>query len=290
MKKFIKKSFVIILLSLCFLPAVSFAAEMFLSSDKSTYGQGEEFLVQVYLNTEDVSVNAVGGALVFPTDTLELKEIRDGNSAINFWVEKPSGTTNGNITFSGITAGGFTGTKKFLFGAVFKTKASGAGSINFKDIQVLQNDGAGTAVATVASPFTFTISNEAASSPANLKVVDIDPPENFTPFIAHDPSIFNGKYFLVFSAIDKGVGIDHYEVREGIWSDYVVAESPYLLKDQSLRKDIVVKAVDRYGNKRLAKVKAQNPSFNFEKMLIFGIILVICFLIGKKIWSKYARK
>ena len=29
-----------------------------------------------------------------------------------------------------------------------------------------------------------------------------------------DPNVFDGKWFLVFAALDKGSGIDHYEVME----------------------------------------------------------------------------
>ena len=120
------------------------------------------------------------------------------------------------------------------------------------------------------------------NSQKDLKIIDTDPPEDFTPFVASDPTIFDRKFFLVFSATDKGVGIDHYEVREGFWSEYERAESPYLLKDQSLGKFISIKAIDKYGNKRLVEIKAQNPNLRLEIGLILGIILVVCILLIKK--------
>jgi hypothetical protein len=290
MKNFIKINLLFILILFYFLPSVSLAAEVFLVSAKNVFTTQEEFSVQVYINTENISVNAIEGKIVFPSDLLELKDIRDGNSSINFWIERPSNINQNNISFSGITAGGFSGSKKFLFTAVFKSKVLGDGIININNVKILQNDGVGTEIATSISPLNFSISNEPSVLPVeNLVILDNEPPEEFTPLIAKDPTIFDGKYFLVFSAIDKGVGIDHYQVREGIWNEYIIAESPYLLSDQSLSKDILIKAVDKQGNKRIVKMKAQNPSFGLEEVLIIGIILLLCYSVLKKIWEKFIR-
>lgn len=288
MKIFTKKTFILSLFLLCFLPSMSFAADIFFNADKDTFAVDEDFLVQVFLDTKDTTVNAVEGVVLFPAGFLELKEIRDGNSFINFWIEKPHSAENGEISFSGITTGGFSGSKRFLFGMVFQSKKIGNSSISFSHIQVLQNDGLGTKIITKEIPLTFSISEvSSGGEPRDLKITDTDPPEDFAPFIGNDPTMFDGKYFVVFSAVDKGVGIDHYEIREGILSDYVVAESPYLLKDQSLGKDIVVKAVDKVGNKRLVKIKAQNPNFNLKQFLIFGTILSICIFFIRKKWLKF---
>ncbi len=269
---------------------VSSAAELSLNNNKNIFTPKEEFLVQVYLNTESVLVNAVEGTIIYPSDFVELKEIRDGNSVINFWVERPSTEHINKVVFSGITAGGFSGSKKFLFSMVFKAKTLGEGVIDLNNVQILANDGEGTKVSTNLSPFRFSILEDGGGLPTdNLLVIDNEPPEDFLPFVAKDPTIYDGKYFIVFSAIDKGVGIDHFEIREGVWSDYVVAKSPYLLSDQSLTKDIRIQAIDKKGNKRLVKIKAQNPSFGLEEFLIIGIILVLCFYFYKKIWGKYVR-
>ncbi len=290
MKNFIKINLLFVLILFYFLPSVSLAAEVFLVSAKNIFTTEEEFSVQVYINTQNISVNALEGKILFPSELLELKEIRDGNSSINFWIERPSNINPNNISFSGITAGGFSGTKKFLFTAVFKSKVLGDGIININNVKILQNDGVGTEIATSINPLNFSISNEPSVLPVeNLVIIDNEPPEEFTPLIAKDPTIFDGKYFLVFSAIDKGVGIDHYQVREGIWNEYIITESPYLLSDQSLSKDILIKAVDKQGNKRIVKMKAQNPSFGLEEVLIIGIILLLCYSVLKKIWERFIR-
>ena len=72
------------------------------------------------------------------------------------------------------------------------------------------------------------------------------------------------KYNVVFNTTDKQTGIDHYKVIEEPISKFaafewgranapwIVARSPYQLKDQSLNSTIRVKAVDKAGNEYVA--------------------------------------
>jgi hypothetical protein len=292
--KSMKKIFIIILFTLCFLPTISFAADMSFNADKNIFNPNEDFIVQVYLDTKNASVNAVEGTVIFSPDFLTLKEIRDGNSSINFWIDKPHILTDGKIIFSGITAGGFSGPHRFLFGLVLEAKNNiGDNSVAFSDVQVLQNDGLGTKIPTNANPFSFSISKGGnGSSPENLKINDTGIPEDFTPFVANDPTIFDGKSFLVFSTVDKISGIDHYEVRESFfgWDGrYIEAVSPYLLNDQTLKSRIYVKAVDKAGNERIVTLGGQNRLWLFLEGLIIVIIIIICALIWKKIRPKFTR-
>ncbi len=285
-----KKIYLFILILLCLLPKVSLSAGIFISADKSVFAKDEEFIVKVFLNTEDKRINALEGVVKFPEDNLDFQEIRDGNSSVNFWIERPQNSKKGEVSFSGITTGGFSGDKMFLFSIVFKSKKIGDASISFKDVQVLENDGLGTKVNTKVNPFVFSVSGEVSDTNTDLGIKDENPPEDFSPFLAKDPLIFEGKNFLVFSAVDKGSGIDHYEVREslfGFGGEYVVAESPYLLKDQTLKSLIYVKAIDKSSNEKIVKINAKNISGLFLVCLIFGIILSICIFSLRKIWKKF---
>jgi hypothetical protein len=286
-----KKIFILILFIMFFLPITSFAADIFFDADKNNFTQNENFLIQIFLDTKNSTINAVEGTIVFLPDFLELKEIRDGNSSINFWIEEPSSREDGKVSFSGITAGGFSGQKMFLFGLVFNSKKIGNSSIAFDSIKVLQNDGLGTKIPIEKSkPFTFSVSKKPNDSVVkDLKVEDTDPPEDFKPFVANDPSVYGGKFFLVFSTVDKGSGIDHYEVRESFWglnNKYIIAKSPYLLKDQTLKSKIYIKAIDKAQNEKEIKLKAQNPLALLEQILILAIILTICIFLFKKIKLK----
>lgn len=294
MKIFTKKTFIFILFIMLFLPCFSLAADIFFDANKNNFAPDEDFLIQIFLDTKGNTVNAVEGAVVFSSENLELKEIRDGNSSINFWIERPHRVTDEKVNFSGITAGGFSGQKMFLFGLVFRTKKAGESIILLDNIQILQNDGLGTKVSAQATPFTFSVSKDfSGTAGENLAIKDTNPPENFNPSIGRDPTIFDGKYFLVFSTVDKGSGIDHYEVREspwfflGVWGGkYITTESPYLLKDQTLKSKIYVKAIDKAQNEREIRIGAQNKLAWLLPGLVLSILILIICVFGFKKYEK----
>jgi hypothetical protein len=290
MKTFIKKNFTYVLFLLCFVPSVSLAAELFFTAEQDIFFQKEKFLTQVFLDTENVTINALEGTVMFPPELLELKEIRNGNSIVNFWIEKPHQVVNGKISFSGITTGGFSGPKIFLFSMVFQSKKVDNGAITFNNMNIRQNDGMGTKISIQTTPFTFSISKEVLPTvKTNISVVeDNDIPESFNPLIGNDSAIFDGKYFLVFTTQDKGSGIDHYEIIEGK-NEIVVAESPFLLKNQELDEKILVKAFDKNGNERVEIIYPPNWHPWYKNYLIFGILIIsvlIVFYTTKKFYGK----
>ena len=294
----IKQKLILLFLLIWCLPLLSFASNVFFDAKNQAFRQGEEFLVNVFLDTEGESVNTAEGTLIFPADLLEMKEIRNGNSSINFWInpvgscasngaEKP-----GSICFLGITPGGFSGTKVFLFSVVFQAKKDGQGTISAEALRILQNDGQGTEVRTKTSPFSFSISTEAKAPVSSVeRIIDNERPEDFKPIIGNDPNIFNGKYFLVFITQDKISGIANYQVREGAWGWFSIAESPYLLKYQSLDRKIFVKAIDKAGNERVVVLKARHQAPWYQQSIMFVIILLIIVagFLFKKLWSRFTK-
>ena len=282
------KNFLILVLSLFWLvPGTLFAAEIFFRSDQNVFPAKESFLVEVFMDTESARINAVEGTILFPDELLELKEIREGNSALNFWVDKPESAEPGKISFSGMTPGGFSGADRLLLGIIFETKDLGESSLRFGGTVALLNDGLGTKTDIEETNFDFAVSASAGAADRDLALLDTEPPESFTIFVASEPSLFEGKYFAVWSTVDKGAGMDHYEVREGFWADFETAESPYALKDQSLRKSIYVKAVYKSQNERVVKMKAQNGGLGLAAWTVLVIIiLVVILMLRKKIWPK----
>jgi hypothetical protein len=285
-----KKIFISMLVGAFCLPATVSATEVFFSAERDILPVRDNFLVEVFIDTETAQINAVEGTVMFPDELLALKEIREGNSALNFWLDRPELEGTGKIYFSGMTPGGFSGSDRFLFGIVFETKELGAGSLEFSDAVALINDGLGTQTEVGKKNFDFEVSATAASSEDRVLPFDTEPPESFTPFVGRDPDLFLGRYFAVFSTVDKGAGLDHYEVREGFWGEFKKSESPYVLADQSLRKNIYVKAVDKFGNERLAKIKAPNGVLGLALWAVLVIIIVaVAFVLRKKIWTKRAE-
>ncbi|HEY4495951.1 MAG TPA: hypothetical protein VJC04_01150 [Candidatus Paceibacterota bacterium] len=283
MKTFSKITLGIILLGVWLVPMVSSAAKIFFDGQKNIFAANEEFLLQVFLDAQGAIVNALEGEITVPSELLELKEIRDGNSMVNFWIEKPHSINPQSIAFSGITIGGLTGSNNFLFSLIFRTKKIGSDSLKFENGLALQNDGIGTKVPLKSEAFVFSVSNKVKASGSEYLIInDTEPPNSFQPFIGNDPTLFTGKYFLVFTAQDKGGGIDHYEVREGFWDRYQKADSPYLLEDQSLKKRIYIKAIDKSGNERIVILAPLKPAWWYQYLIIIGIIFLIIISLLKK--------
>jgi len=287
------------------------AAILNLVSQTKEIGITQQFEVNVILNTEGEQINAVEGKIVFPEDLLEVKEIRDGNSIINFWIERPKAetlkdtNTNTNlheIFFSGITPGGYNGNQGLILSIIFLAKKGGSGLIEIQNAKTLLNDGKGTEAQLKIFNFQFSIFKESPISQTPiLEIQDTEPPEDFQPEISRDPAIFDGKWFLVFATQDKGSGIDHYEIRETkrkieheTEANWVIAESPYLLKDQKLQSYIYVKAVDKAGNERIIIVPPRNPLKWYEKfenwVIIILLAVLVFYILRKILWKIYTKQ
>jgi hypothetical protein len=139
----------------------------------------------------------------------------------------------------------------------FKTKREGTANLRFsKESQVLLNDGLGTPAKLTGKEAVFAVLPGISEVPKKEWQEELEkdniPPESFEIEIHQDPSIFEGKYFIIFSTTDKQTGLDYFEVKEGE-KDWKRAESPYLLEDQTLQSIIKVRAVDKAGNERIAE-------------------------------------
>lgn len=257
------------------------AANFFIESPKLVVGQ--ETMIVLNLDTEGDDINAVELRLKFSSSDFSIKEISNGNSIINLWPESPSfSNEEGEIYFSGVMAGGYRGSSgQLLKISVIPKKEDLSGSLKIQNSRILLNDGSGTESKLSTSNLKF-------ETVDNLNFKDSESPESFVPQIARNQDIFDGKWFLVFAAQDKGSGIGHYEVREMPQylffknPEWVVAESPYKLANQELSEYIYVKAVDKSGNERVMTVPPRNPARWYENWLIWIIIMAIAFvIIGK---------
>lgn len=284
----IKITFLVCILSFVAMPA--FAARMFFDAGTKELAIGQEFQVDVLLDTEGEDINAVEGTIIFPADHLLFVEVRDGSSVINLWIEPPALKTREKIVFSGIVPGGYNGDKGLIFSLVFKANKDGSGLIEIRDSRALLNDGNGSQAALRALPFEVTVTGRQGAGDKEQETIaeDREPPESFRPEIAQSPDAFEGKYFLIFAAQDKNSGIDRYEVREGSGS-FIPARSPYLLKNRKLDKKIFVKAVDKAGNERVEVLYPPNfrPWYkNYENWIIIIAGLLIAAFTAKKAWRR----
>ncbi|MBU1178871.1 cohesin domain-containing protein [Patescibacteria group bacterium] len=278
------------------LPQMVFAALMSLDAKTTQVQIGEKFEVNLFINTAQENINAFEGRIIFTKDILNLKDIRDGNTIVNFWVEEPK-NQEGTIIFSGITPGGFNGKNGLIFSAIFEAKEVGIAKFEIKDARVLRNDGTGSAATLAVVPLDVVISEGASAEiPIITKVQDTEPPESFVPEVAKDETLFEGKWFVVFATQDKTSGLDHYELKENrqkfltFFSRWRIAEGPYILQDQELRSYVFVKAVDKAGNERIMEINPQNPLGwyeNYENWIIMILLgVVIAYVIRKFLWRR----
>jgi len=288
-----KINFIIIALIINFLFVFSIkGAEVSFDKNYQEMLVNQEFKVSIVINTNNESINAIKGEIIFPSNILSLKMINDANSIISLWIEKPQIREN-KIKFSGIIPGGYKGNQGLLIELFLKAKKEGEGTISFQNVRMLKNDGFGTEVSVNISDFRITIKGEMPPNQITpLEIIDNNPPESFTPIISQDPAVFNGKYFLVFSTQDKESGIDHYEVKEGK-GHFVRAKSPYLIKNQKLNEEIIVKAIDKKGNERISVVKPLQKKkswYTGYKTFIIILLIIVIALILFHFFKKYVNQ
>lgn len=271
------------------------AATVYFNSSQTSAGINNEFEVRLLLDTAGENINAIEGQILFPSDSLSLVDIREGDSIVDIWLQKPALSQENSIVFSGITPGGFSGVyeplnpdKKFgkILSMIFKARKAGQVLFEQQNVRVLLNDGKGTPANSTLTPLIMNITDQPGILSEQM-MPDITPPEPFFPEIAMDPAIYNGKYFVVFSTQDKGTGVDHYEIREGS-GNFVAAESPYLLRNQNLDEEVDIKAVDKSGNERTAIIYPKNPRPWYKKYFVLFIIIIAAFAYAA--WGLFLRK
>jgi len=220
--------------------------------------------ITVVLNTEGENINAIEGSLVVPREAI-VREIRDGNSAVNFWIERPH-DTDGTIRFAGITPGGIVSEGALIFTLIFDAKERDI-HLNLTNAKAYRNDGEGTEV-------TLSLNTAIKPQTKEEEKKDASPPEEFTISLSSDSSLFEGKPFIIFAAQDKQSGIDYYEICEGIFSGCVRGESPYLLQIGG-NALITVRAFDRDGNIRLARLFTPEAKGRYALYGFLGILILV---------------
>ena len=260
-----------IFLAFLLLPSSILAATISISLDKDKVRMGEILTTKIFLDTEGQQINTIEGDLKYDEHFLQVEIINIGSSFVSFWVEKPAVQNEGVIHFAGIVPGGISTNKGELFSLIFRAKTVGDGAVSLENVNLFLNDGQGTKAPAKIANATIAIIQSAGHADEEIIDTDTIPPEKFNIMRAQDPSMYDNKYFIAFSTLDKQSGLHSYEVCE-YWS-CEVAESPFPLRYQNPLYYVVVRAYDESGNMR--------ASFIISKYLIllfFSVILLLIFL------------
>lgn len=298
MKKFIVHSlqFMGILLCLFFFnPTNIHAAEIYFGTQGKEVSVGQTFEVGVFLNTTEEAVNAVEASITVPDDVLVIKDIREGNSFVSLWLEKPAIEKN-TVSFAGIMPGGYNGNEAYLFSMILEAVKPGTVVIQSEQEQILLHDGDGNSAQLAHAPLTLTV-KEAGVTSQYMPAADSVSPESFVPEIGQDPSLFEGKWFVAFTTQDKQSGVAHYDLWESkrAYSEERLArkmrvtwrevQSPAVLEDQALQSYIYVRATDKSGNIRIAQISPMHPLPWYENIANWSILLVGALLVfGAILW------
>jgi hypothetical protein len=293
------------------LTASAEAANLYIDPNTTTLKQGDAVALAVRLDTDELTgecVNAVDGVITYDA-SIEPVDISIGKSIFPVWVEVPTiNKANRTITFAGGIPNGYCGRVQgdpnltnTLVELIFKAPVlagetdSKVASIAFgPETTAYLNDGLGTKATLQTYGATVTLSPERSTASGDIWTAaiaaDTQPPEAFSVTLA--TSTLNGEYYIVFNTTDKQTGVSYYEVLEesnaeaklfhfgALTAPWVVTRSPFILKDQTLRSVIRVKAVDKAGNEYLTTFvpdKSLQTGFMAltDLLILAGLVLLI---------------
>ena len=280
-------------LALSVLPVSASAASLYIDPNAGTYGVSDTFVAAVRLDSGGDCVNAAHVEITYPVGTLKAVDFSRGSSIFSLWVEEPKiDAEKGIVSFSGGIPGGYCGRipgdpalsnilGKIIFTVVGADDTAPTIAVSPKS-ELYLNDGLGTKVTPDVKDATFDILPTPVSTEnpwINEVKADTVPPDSFDVQVESTRGIFGGKYYIVFSTVDKQSGLDHYELFErGGWKHVT---SPYRLYDQSLADPIQVKAIDKAGNERMGTYipgSAPPRQYEFEDFLPLYIVLLLLLL------------
>jgi hypothetical protein len=250
---------VIALAILTAVPAAASAATVYLEPMRTTLSVGDTTVVTVKINSEGQVLNTVDGEITLksPTGNLAVQEFSLANSAFGLWPRTPSLSADlHTVSFVGGVPGGFNIEGATVFKMIVEAKKEGTITIAPQNLSVFLSDGNGTKVAVKTKPITIKVGAKRAGAPAindwsATVASDITPPEDFIIVFGQEKTLFSGKRFAFFSAVDNQSGIERYEVSEN-GAPAVRSGSTYVLQNQDEKVKLEVVAYDKAGNKKTA--------------------------------------
>lgn len=156
------------------------AATLSLNPSSGSYTVGSNISLDVLVDTQGQTINAVSGTLTYPAGSLTPTSIRTTDSVITLWIQQPAlSRRDGSVSFEGLILNpGFSGKGKVAT-INFEVIGPGASDISFSSGLTLANDGFGTNVLTQLSPALFQFTGSAGEKIARTEIEQLpfDPNE-----------------------------------------------------------------------------------------------------------------
>jgi len=316
--------FIIVTSFIAFYATVADAAFLYFDPQESEVYRGDTVSLNLRIDTDEGEcINTIDGVVHYD-EVIRAVDVSRGESILSVWLEPPVIDEELNtISFAGGIPGGYCGRipgDPKLSNVVLKIilrspgftvggESSPTATVSFgQDTQVLLHDGFGTQAQLNTQDAHVILSDKAGNIPDDDwrgEIIDDDEkPSDFPITLTSDDTAFSGDYFIVFNALDKQSGIDHYEVFEEPFSEFwsfswgaadtpwIHTDSPYVLEDQTLNSTIWVKAIDKAGNESVSKLipdqALQTISHNKRIMYTFigGLIIVLLGIVVYVLWSR----
>jgi len=292
-----KYAFTLVIFSLLTLVTPALAATLYIDPSSYTLHRGDAVTVAVRLDVDEASgecINAVNGVIIYDENILPV-DISLGSSIFPVWIEVPViDKANRRITFAGGIPNGYCGRVEgdprltnTLLELVFRApglmvgggEPASAAVVSFSsETTAYLNDGLGTKaeLKTLTTRFSLlpTIGNEIQDAWGDQVEADTISPEAFSLSLERDEFAFENNYYIVFNTTDKQTGLSGYEVIEeapeaanlfgfgAATAPWEKTRSPYVLKDQTLRSTVRVRALDKAGNEYIATLPPRETGYS----------------------------
>jgi len=303
------------------------AALLYFDPAESTVFRGDTVTLGLRIDTDEGECINTVDAVIHYDPSIRAVDVSRGDSILNIWVENPVvNEAEHTITFAGGIPGGYCGRipgdprlTNVLLELVFRSPGLSIGTGDNpspriwidESSQVLLHDGYGTNAELRLQDAKIILESKAGGTPTDAWTTEVqndaELPSDFSITLTKDDVAFGGRYFIVFNSNDKQSGIDHYEVMEEPFEEFnafkwgradapwLIAESPYVLKDQTLNSTIRVKAIDKAGNERIAVIVPDEALSSMSQntrilIIIGGLIVGAVITLGIVVYMLYRKR
>lgn len=236
------------------MPRVVHGAQLYFEPSDSHEGPG--FSVELMVQFDE-PINALEGVVRFDSSLVSLHRIIESPAGVPLWIEPPSITGDGVLSFAGMFPGGIGPvlTDRIpVLTLTFQALQSGTMQLEISDARVFLHGPTAREDSVRSVPLRVVLEDSDIGAVSDIS--DSDPPGEFGLEIIRDAPVDDGQTVAIFYARDVGSGVLSYEIRErllGIFGSYRETKSPSRLSRRWPWSIIDVRVSDRAGNHTVAR-------------------------------------